>query len=84
VIAIRNSGVTAVSDPFAYALEEAEQARRAADNAADHVQGRLLEDGLRYASRRIGMRPITFVLVGLGVGLLLGVFLSDRTGPKST
>jgi ElaB/YqjD/DUF883 family membrane-anchored ribosome-binding protein len=111
-----------MADQFAYASEEAQQARDAVNNATDHGQRALseafgaaertitsatkaaerllkdsldtflaqtnsytdearqhLEEGQRYVAEQVKQRPMTFTLAGLGVGLLLGLLLSNRS-----
>jgi len=43
------------------------------DNAGQHV-----EEAQRYVVERVRERPLTATLAGLGVGLLLGLLLSNR------
>ena len=43
------------------------------DNAGQHV-----EDAHRYVMERVKERPMTATLAGLGVGVLLGLLLSNR------
>jgi len=44
------------------------------DNAGQHV-----EEAQRYVMERVKERPMTATLAGLGVGLLLGLLLSNRS-----
>jgi len=109
-------------DQFAYASEEAQQAREAVNNATDHGQRALsealgaaertiisatkaaeralkdslealraqtssytdearqhFEEGQRFVAEHVRQRPLTATLAGLGVGLLLGLLLSNRS-----
>jgi ElaB/YqjD/DUF883 family membrane-anchored ribosome-binding protein len=50
------------------------QTRVYTDNAGQHV-----EDAQRYVMERVKERPLTATLTGLGVGLLLGLLLSNRS-----
>ena len=49
------------------------QTRVYTDNAGQHV-----EDAQRYVMERVKERPMTATLAGVGVGLLLGLLLSNR------
>lgn len=49
------------------------QTRTYTDNAGQHV-----EEAHRYVVERVKERPMTATLAGVGVGLLLGLLLSNR------
>ena len=50
------------------------QTRAYTDNAGQHV-----DEAQRYVMDRVKERPLTATLTGLGVGLLLGLLLSNRS-----
>lgn len=50
------------------------QTRAYTDNAGQHV-----DEAQRYVMERVKERPLTATLAGLGVGLLLGLLLSNRS-----
>jgi ElaB/YqjD/DUF883 family membrane-anchored ribosome-binding protein len=109
------------ADTINAAAEEAREARKAANNAADHGQrafaeavsaaertlseaaktaekvfregveslrsqtrvytdsaGAQVEEAQRYVMERVRERPMTATLAGLGVGVLIGLLLSNR------
>ncbi|HZK98987.1 MAG TPA: hypothetical protein VFC47_03720 [Caulobacteraceae bacterium] len=49
------------------------QTRAYTDNAGQHV-----DEAQRYVLARVKERPMTATLTGLGVGLLIGLLLSNR------
>jgi len=49
------------------------QTRAYTDNAGEHF-----EEAQRYVVARVREKPLTATLAGLGVGLLLGLLLSNR------
>jgi ElaB/YqjD/DUF883 family membrane-anchored ribosome-binding protein len=49
-----------------------EQSKPLADNA-----GQQIDDAQRYVTERVKERPITAVLAGVGMGLVLGLLLSN-------
>ena len=50
------------------------QTRAYTDNAGEHF-----EEAQRYVVSRVRERPLTATLAGLGVGLLLGLLLANRS-----
>jgi ElaB/YqjD/DUF883 family membrane-anchored ribosome-binding protein len=50
------------------------QTRVYTDNAGQHV-----DEAQRYVMERVKERPLTATLTGLGVGVLLGLLLSNRS-----
>jgi ElaB/YqjD/DUF883 family membrane-anchored ribosome-binding protein len=53
------------------------QTRAYTDNAGQH-----LDEAQRYVVERVKERPVTATLAGLGVGLLLGLLLANRSQPR--
>jgi ElaB/YqjD/DUF883 family membrane-anchored ribosome-binding protein len=51
-----------------------EQSKPLADNA-----GQQFDEAQRYVTERVKERPMTAVLAGVGVGLVLGLLLSNRS-----
>ena len=51
------------------------QTKAYTDNAGVH-----LEEAQKYVVERVKERPMTATLAGLGVGLLLGLLLANRSG----
>ena len=45
------------------------------ENASQHI-----DEASKYLSDRVRERPLTATLAGLGVGLLLGLLLANRSG----
>jgi len=53
------------------------QTRAYTDNAGEHF-----DEAQRYVVERVKERPVTATLAGLGVGLLLGLLLANRSQPR--
>ncbi|WP_369058119.1 hypothetical protein ABOZ73_10570 [Caulobacter sp. 73W] len=77
--ATAKAGLTDAAHKAEKALKEGAEALRAqsrtyADNASQYW-----DDGQRYVVERVKERPVTATLAGLGVGVLLGLLLANRS-----
>ena len=61
------------------ALKEGVEALRGQTKAYTETAGQGVEEAQRYVMERVKERPMTATLAGLGVGLLLGLLLSNRS-----
>ena len=59
-------------------LREQAEALRVNTQAYRENAGQQLDDAQRYVVDKVKERPVTAALAGLGVGLLLGLLLSNR------
>jgi ElaB/YqjD/DUF883 family membrane-anchored ribosome-binding protein len=60
-------------------LKEGIEALRVHTRAYTDTAGQQADEAQRYVMERIKERPVTATLAGLGVGLLLGLLLSNRS-----
>lgn len=60
-------------------LREGVETLRAQTRVYGETAGQQVEDAQRYVVERVKERPMTATLAGLGVGLLLGLLLSNRS-----
>jgi ElaB/YqjD/DUF883 family membrane-anchored ribosome-binding protein len=69
------TSVKAVEAAFRDGVEKLrEQGKPIAENA-----GQQLDEAQRYVTERVKDRPVTAVLAGVGVGVVLGLLLSNRS-----
>lgn len=61
------------------ALREGVEALRLHSRTYADTAGAQVEEAQRYVVERVKERPLTATLAGLGVGLLLGLLLSNRS-----
>jgi ElaB/YqjD/DUF883 family membrane-anchored ribosome-binding protein len=70
-----SDAVKAVEGAFRDGIEKLrEQSKPIAENA-----GQQFDEAQRYVSERVKDRPMTAVLAGVGVGVVLGLLLSNRS-----
>jgi ElaB/YqjD/DUF883 family membrane-anchored ribosome-binding protein len=70
-----SDAVKAVEAAFRDGVEKLrEQGKPIAENA-----GQQLDEAQRYVTERVKDRPVTAVLAGVGVGVVLGLLLSNRS-----
>ena len=70
-----SDAVKAVEGAFRDGVEKLrEQSKPITDNA-----GQQFDEAQRYVSERVKDRPVTAVLAGVGVGVVLGLLLSNRS-----
>ncbi len=64
--------------------QAARLSRCLAEQPAEHWQQTFRKNPLwqRYVVERVKERPVTATLAGLGVGLLLGLLLANRSQPR--
>jgi ElaB/YqjD/DUF883 family membrane-anchored ribosome-binding protein len=60
------------------ALKEGVETLRAQTKTYRDTAGQQAEEAQRYVLERVKERPVTATLTGLGVGVLLGLLLSNR------
>jgi ElaB/YqjD/DUF883 family membrane-anchored ribosome-binding protein len=60
-------------------LKEGVETLRAQTRTYTDTASQQLEDAQRYVVERVKERPLTATFAGLGVGLLLGLLLSNRS-----
>ncbi len=60
-------------------LKEGVETLRAQTKVYSETAGQQVDDAQRYVLERVKERPLTATLAGLGVGVLLGLLLSNRT-----
>ncbi len=61
------------------ALKDGIEMLRAQSKAYSENAGQHLDEAQRYVAERVKERPMTATLAGLGVGVLLGLLLSNRS-----
>jgi ElaB/YqjD/DUF883 family membrane-anchored ribosome-binding protein len=47
-----------------------------------HTLSTAVDEAQRYVVERVKERPVTATLAGIGVGLLLGLLLANRSQPR--
>jgi ElaB/YqjD/DUF883 family membrane-anchored ribosome-binding protein len=60
-------------------LKEGVETLRAQTKAYSETAGQQVDEAQKYVLERVKERPLTATLAGLGVGVLLGLLLSNRT-----
>ena len=60
-------------------LKEGVETLRAQTKTYSETAGQQVDDAQKYVLERVKERPLTATLAGLGVGVLLGLLLSNRT-----
>jgi len=71
--------ITAATKAAERVLKDSLDALRAQTSSYTEEARQHLEEGQRYVAEQVKQRPMTFTLAGLGVGLLLGLLLSNRS-----
>jgi ElaB/YqjD/DUF883 family membrane-anchored ribosome-binding protein len=77
-LAVAERTITEAAKKAEKALKESIETLRAQTKIYGETAGQQAEEAQRYVLERVKERPVTATLTGLGVGVLLGLLLSNR------
>ncbi|WP_269715206.1 hypothetical protein [Caulobacter sp. NIBR2454] len=79
---VAKAGLTDAAHKAEKALKESAEVLRAQSRTYVDNAGQYFDEGQRYVVERVKERPVTATLAGVGVGLLLGLLLANRSNHR--